>query len=197
MLLHTGLCVLLALAFCAARRQVAQWQASGTAASSAVMVFDHPYAAALLVTLFIATSPFAQVSLTVREVLQILAFLPMILLTRPVVAAPILPGYALGGLFVIDTIRQADADAPPFGQVILVGETLAGWWWLGGGSAPCGERMQDRDSLRAARSLAISSWALSPSGWRLESWLCASGTPVDRRNYAGVSWRWHSTLQCG
>jgi potassium-dependent mechanosensitive channel len=136
LLLHAGLCGVLALAFVMVRRQIAQWQAAGVAASPAVMVFDHPYAAALLVTLLIATSPFVQTPLATREVLQILACLPMLLLTRPVVAAPIVPGlYALGALFAIDTVRQAGADAPLLGQVILTGETLIGMvvvgWWLG------------------------------------------------------------------
>lgn len=134
--LHVGLFVVLALAFGAARRQVEQWEAAGTPAAPALMVFKHPYAAALLVTLLIATEPLAQLPLTVREVLQILIFLPMVLLTRPVVAAPVIPGlYALGGIFVIDTIRQAFAGAPLLGQTLLVVETLAGMgvmaWWLG------------------------------------------------------------------
>ena len=52
--------------------RVQRWQAAGEAASSALRVFQHPYAAALLVTLLIATSPFAQIPLTVREVFEIL-----------------------------------------------------------------------------------------------------------------------------
>src|SRR6266446_4257155 len=134
--LHAGLFLVLALAFGAARRQVQRWLAAGEAASSALRVFQHPYAAALLVTLILATSPFVQLPLTVREVFQIVALRPMMLLTQPVVAAPVVPGlYALGGLFALDTVRQAFAGAPRLGQVLLVGETLAGLvvagWVLG------------------------------------------------------------------
>jgi potassium-dependent mechanosensitive channel len=97
--LHAGLFLVLALVFGAACRQVQRWQAAGEAASSALRVFQHPVAAALLVTLLIATSPFAQIPLTVREVFYIVALLPMLLLTQPVVAASVVPGlYALGGL---------------------------------------------------------------------------------------------------
>ena len=46
------------------------------------------------------------------------------------------PGlYALGGLFALDTVRQAFSVAPRLGQVLLVGETLVGsmvaGWMLG------------------------------------------------------------------
>jgi small-conductance mechanosensitive channel len=90
----------------------------------------------LLVTLLIATSPFAQIPLTVREVFQIVGLLPMLLLTQPVVAASVVPGlYALGGLFALDIVLQALAGAPRLGQVLLVGETLVGiivaGWMLG------------------------------------------------------------------
>jgi potassium-dependent mechanosensitive channel len=134
--LHAGLCLVLALAFGAARRQSQRWQTASEAASSALSVFQHPVAAALLVTLLIATSPFAQIPFTVREVLDIVGFLPMLLLTQPVVAASVVPGlYALGGLFALDIVLQAFAVVPRLGQVLLVGETLVGsivaGWMLG------------------------------------------------------------------
>ena len=134
--LHAGLCLVLALVFGAVRRQIQRWQTAGAATSSALGVFQHPVAAALLVTLLIATSPFARIPFTVREVLDIVGFLPMLLLTQPVVAASVVPGlYALGGLFALDIVLQAFAGVPRLGQVLLVGETLVGsivaWWILG------------------------------------------------------------------
>src|SRR4029450_5249731 len=112
----------LALVFGAARRQVQRWQTAGEAASSALRVFQHPVASALLITLFIATIPFAQIPLTVREVFYIVALLPMLLLTQPVVSAAVVPGlYALGGLFALDIVMQALAGTPRLGQVLLVG----------------------------------------------------------------------------
>ena len=134
--LHAGLCLVLALVFGAARQQSQRWQATGEAAAAALSVFQHPVTAALLVTLLIATSPFAQIPLTVREVFYIVALLPMLLLTQPVVAASVVPWlYALGGLFALDIVLQALAGTPRLGQVLLVGETLLGiivaGWMLG------------------------------------------------------------------
>src|SRR5262249_28644236 len=142
--LHAGLCLVLALAFGAARRQVQRWQAAGEAASSAFRVFQHPIAAAVLVTLLLATAPFAQIPFTVREVLDIVGFLPMLLLTQPVVAASVVPGlYALGGLYALDIVLHAFAVVPRLGQVLLVGETLvgmmvAGWLLVHLRQAPAG-----------------------------------------------------------
>src|SRR5262249_942961 len=136
LLWHAGLFLALALVFGAARRQSQRWQTAGEAASSALRVFQHPVASALLITLLIATVPFAQIPLTVREVFYIVALLPMLLLTRPVVSAAVVPGlYALGGLFALDIVMQALAVTPQLGQVLLVGETLLGiiaaGWMLG------------------------------------------------------------------
>src|SRR5215510_9012494 len=133
---HAGLFLALALVFGAARRQAQRWQAAGEAASPALRVFQHPVAAALLVTLFIATVPFAQIPLTVRNVFYIVALLPMLLLTQPVVAPSVVPGlYALGGLSALDIVLRALGGAPYLGQVLLVGETLLGLlvagWLLG------------------------------------------------------------------
>ena len=134
--LHAGLFLVLALVFGAVRRQSQRWQTAGEAASSALSVFQHPIAAALLVTLLIATSPFTQLPITVREVCYIVALLPMLLLTQPVVAASVVPGlYALGGLFALDIVLQALAGTPQLSQGLLIGETLVGLlvagWMLG------------------------------------------------------------------
>jgi small-conductance mechanosensitive channel len=127
LLLHAGLYLLLTLAFSAARRQSQPWQTESGAACSALTVFQHPVAAASLVTLLIATSPFAQIPLTVREIFQIVGLLPTLRLTQPVVAASVVPGlYALTSLFALDIALQALAVTPRLGQVLLVGETLVG-----------------------------------------------------------------------
>src|SRR5262249_57523511 len=74
--------------------------------------------------------------ITVREVCYIVALLPMLLLTQPVVAASVVPGlYALGGLFALDIVLQALAGTPQLSQGLLIGETLVGLlvagWMLG------------------------------------------------------------------
>jgi small-conductance mechanosensitive channel len=134
--LHAGLFVVLVLAFGAARRQVQRWQAAGEVVSSTLLAFQHPYAPALLVTLLIATAPWSPLPFMVGLVFYLLTFLAMLLLTQPVIGAPVVSGlYALGGLFTLDIVRQAFAGAPLLGQVLLVGETLVGLgaagWVLG------------------------------------------------------------------
>src|SRR5262249_58218674 len=89
---NVGLCLALVFVFGAVRRQVQRWQTTGEAASSALRVFQPPVAAALLITLLIATIPVAQIPLTVRAVFNIVVVLPMLLLTRPVVPASVVPG---------------------------------------------------------------------------------------------------------
>ena len=134
--LYVGLCLVLALAFAAARRQVQRWQTDGETVAAALNVFQHPVAAAGLLTLLLATSPFAQLPLTVRAVYHLVGLLPMLRLTRPVFATAVGPGlYALGGLFALDIVLQALAGPPRLGQVLLVGEMLGGivvaGWMLG------------------------------------------------------------------
>ena len=127
MQLHLGLLIVLFIVFWAARRQVDHWAAAGESESSTVRVLDRPFAAALFLTLFFLTSPLSEVPITVKEVLRILAFAPMILLIQPVINASLAPGlYVLAFLFAIDTLRQPFATAPLISQVILVCETLVG-----------------------------------------------------------------------
>jgi potassium-dependent mechanosensitive channel len=124
---HLGLFILLALLCCLARRQIHRWAPDGDNQSANIMVLDRPFAAALLVTTFFATSPFSQIPIAMRDVLQILALLPIFLLIHSVVEAPLVYGlYALGFLFTVDTVRQAFSGAPIIDQAILVFENLAG-----------------------------------------------------------------------
>jgi potassium efflux system protein len=122
----------LALLFCAARRQVDQWAASGRGISSGIMVFERPYAAALTGALLFASGPFMPTPHMVRNLFAVLALFPMIRLIRPVVPPPMIPLLlTLGTLFALDTVRQAFAGAPLIGETILVLEALAGIAVLG------------------------------------------------------------------
>jgi len=55
--LHPAIFIFLALVFSAARRKIAVWEKSGSDASSAILVFERPYAAALATTLVLVTTP--------------------------------------------------------------------------------------------------------------------------------------------
>jgi small-conductance mechanosensitive channel len=125
--LHPALFIVLALVFAAARRKIAVWEKSGSGASSAILVFERPYAAALTTTLVFATAPlFFQLTTAVRQLLTIAALVPMLRLARPKISASVaFVLYACCVLFAVDTLRQTFAGIQVIGQAILVGETLA------------------------------------------------------------------------
>jgi len=131
MALHVGLFVALTLLCWAGRRQVHRWEAAGEG-SSATPVFDHPYAAALIVSLLIASSPYLPSPPTVRNLFEVLALVPIIRLVKPAVDPRLAPGlYALALLFAVDTVRHALAAAPIIEQTIRVLESLGGMAVLG------------------------------------------------------------------
>lgn len=125
--LHPALFIVLALVFSVARRKIAVWEKSGADASSAILVFERPYAAALTTTLVFATARlFFQLATAVRQLLTIAALVPMLRLARPKISAPVaFVLYACCFLFAVDTLRQTFAGIQVIGQAILVGETLA------------------------------------------------------------------------
>ncbi|MGH7484488.1 MAG: mechanosensitive ion channel family protein, partial [bacterium] len=124
--LHPAIFIFLALVFSAARRKIAVWEKSGADASSAILVFERPYAAALATTLVFATALFFQLPTALRQLLTIAALMPMLRLARPKISAPVaLLLYACCFLFAVDTLRQTFAGIQVIGQAILVGETLA------------------------------------------------------------------------
>jgi len=147
---HVGIFIVLSLVLLAARRQVGQEEAAGNRPAHATTVFDHVFAAALLVTLMIATSPASPVPIMLKRLFEIAALVPIIVLIRGVLPPIVVPAvYALAILFAIDTVRQAVAGAPSVGQGILVLEAVAGivvlgWLWIYG-------------SRRAARGLGRTS----------------------------------------
>ena len=135
---HVGIFLALSLVLLAARRQVGQGETAGDRPSRAAVVFDHPFAAALLVTLMVATAPTSPVPVTVKRLFEIVGLVLIIILTRrslPPIVIPVI--YALAILFAIDTMRWAVTGDPPIGQAMLVLEAVAGivvlgWLWLYG-----------------------------------------------------------------
>jgi potassium efflux system protein len=130
--LHVGLFVLLAVIFCAMRRQLHRWSAAGEGSSLATSVFDRPYAVALVVTLLVASSPHSPIPLTVRELFNVVELAPMIRLTLPAVDPRLISGlYALLFLFALDTARQIFAGVSLIEQAVIMLEILAGMAVLG------------------------------------------------------------------
>ena len=124
---HALLFIVLALVFSAARRKIAAWEKSGADASSAILVFERPYAAALATTLVLVTAPFFfQLPTVVRQLLTIISLVPMLRLARPMISASVaFVLYTCCFLFAVDTLRQAFGGIQLIGQMILVVETLA------------------------------------------------------------------------
>ena len=125
--LHPAIFIFLAVVFSAARRKIAVWEKSGSHASSAILVFERPYAAALGTTLVLVTGPlYFHLPASVRQLLTIVSLVPMLRLARPKISAPVaFVLHACCFLFAVDTLRQTFAGVQVIGQAILVGETLA------------------------------------------------------------------------
>jgi potassium efflux system protein len=155
MALHVGLFVALTLLWWAGRRQVHRWEAAGEG-SSAATVFDHPYAAALIISLLIASSPYLPGPPTVRNLFEVLALVPIIRLMKPAVDPRVVPElYALALLFAVDTVRHALAAAPIIEQTIRVLESLAGMAVLGWSLTFGSLRQSDAQATGLARPGAL------------------------------------------
>jgi len=132
--LHVTLFLALVLVCCAARRKGRGWAATGEGVSARVTVFEHPYAAALIVSLFIASAVISPAPARVKELFSILALGSMIRLVRPVVDARLAPGlYAVATLYGLDVVRQNLGGLLLIEQVLLSLESLAAMavsWWL-------------------------------------------------------------------
>ena len=143
MLLHLGLFSVVAVIFWTARRQIDRSASAGEPASSAVKLFGSPFAAALLFTLTVLTSPVsAEIPIAVRELFQILACVPMIFLMRQIAGAWMVRALCwLSFLFAVDTVRSAVAAGAPIDQLVLLSETLIGTvvagWLLGNTWGSC------------------------------------------------------------
>ena len=118
--------IVLALLFAAARRKLDGWHKSGAPVPPGLAVFERPYAAALATVAVYATLPFFELPTAVRQLLFIVALVPLIRLVQPIVSSAVASGInALALLFAIETLRQAFGGIRFIGQAILVAETFA------------------------------------------------------------------------
>ena len=123
---HIALFLVLSIVLFAARRECGTSDA-GTRSTHGTAVFDHVFAAAFLVTLIVAAAPTSPVPVAVKRLFEIIALVPIIILTRrslPPVVVPVI--YALAILFAIDSVRRSIIGEPPMGQGILILEAAAG-----------------------------------------------------------------------
>ena len=125
--LHIVIFAMLSAVFCAARRGWRRWSAAGDGESQTIAVFDRPYSAALIVILLVASSPSSAVPSSVRNLFEVLALVPVIRLTRPVIDPRLtFTVYTLGVLFALDSLRQTVGGVPVLEQAVLAVEMLAG-----------------------------------------------------------------------
>lgn len=149
---HFGLLIAFSVLFLTMRRHVNRW-APDDASTIITTVTDRPCAAALIVTLLIASSPDSPAPPTVRNLFEVLALAPMIRLIRPAVDQRIIGGlYALGLLFFLDSVRRAYAGAMFFDQAMIVLEALAGMAVIGW-SLAFGHLRQSLTQVSGARRL--------------------------------------------
>jgi small-conductance mechanosensitive channel len=125
--LHAAIVVALTVVFSVARRSVRRKSPAGDDGPREVMAFDRPYAAALAITLLFASSPLSAVPPTLRAVLQVLALIPVLRLTRPALDPQLVPmAYTLAVLFAVDSVREMFGGVAVVEQTILGVEMLAG-----------------------------------------------------------------------
>jgi potassium-dependent mechanosensitive channel len=124
--LHAGVFMAVATLLVMMMRR-ARRDAGDVGGSRVAIVFERPYAAALIFPLLLASSPQLPVPLMLRTSFQVVCLLPVIRLTRPVVDPRLVPGlYALVILYALDTVREAFAGTPLLEQALLVLEMLGG-----------------------------------------------------------------------
>ena len=125
--LHVAILALFAIAMSAARRRVRQWATSPEGVSSALSVFEHPFAGAVVIALLFAAAPNSLLPPAVRNLFIILGLGAVIRVTRLTADPRLVPElYMLWILFTADSLRATVAGAPLIEQAILALELLAG-----------------------------------------------------------------------
>lgn len=124
----------LALMTVAARRRKRQWAASGIGVSAAVNVFEQPFSVALMVVLWVASSPASAAPDRVKDLLFALAFVPVIRLVRRMIDPRVLSMlFAVVMLFLADLLRKTLGGVPLVEQMLLFLEStiaVAALAWL-------------------------------------------------------------------
>jgi len=119
--------LLLAAAARAVRQRISGPGAVGEDTGAAAKAFEHPLAAAFLITVLSTYWIYPWHSRPVRDLVAIVGLIPVLLVIRPLVAPPLRPWlWALGILVVADRIRNIAALTPVLDQGPLLVETLIG-----------------------------------------------------------------------
>ena len=93
----------------------------------AAAVFQVPYSAALLLTLISSIWIHAQAPFAIRQLMALLALVPVLRVLRPMVDPALVPGLdAFAAFYAVDRVRDLISTAPLVEQVLFLVEMLAG-----------------------------------------------------------------------
>jgi len=133
LLLQGALLLVLVVLVRAARQRARRWREAGEVAAETSLVFPHPVAGAFLIALLGSFWLYPRESRALRDLVEILALVPVACIMRPLIPAPLRPWfYALGAVFVADRVRDMAALSPLMDQGPLLLELLIGILVLAG-----------------------------------------------------------------
>lgn len=133
LMLHLAVLLLLAFGFHGARRLVGVWVEAEPRLESSARVFDHPLAAALLLTLVFGESFYPVAPPLLWALLGALALIPSILLLRQLVGRALsLLLYGLAFLYALYLARLVLEPVPLAARLLFLVESIAGFLFLSG-----------------------------------------------------------------
>jgi small-conductance mechanosensitive channel len=110
-----------------ARAHTIGWLAEDRSLANLAAVFEHPFSAALLLTLISSVWIHPQAPFQVRTLLRLIAVLPLLRVVDRLVAEPLRPAmYMLASFFVVDQVRAFFAGVPQVEQTLFLLEMAAG-----------------------------------------------------------------------
>jgi len=157
---HGAILVALVLAMLAVRRRVREWARSPEGASPAMAVFECPVSTAVVITLVLVAGPNTALPPPVRSLFIVVALCAVIPLIRLTADPRLVPEiYALGVLFLVDSMREAAAGVALLEQAILVLQTVTGivvlaWSRTFGALRRIPVRLDDAGRLASYRTVA-------------------------------------------
>mgnify|MGYP000291897276 CR=1 FL=1 len=152
--LQAVLLIVLTVVFTAVHRVVKKRSADAVNGAALKGLFERPYAASFFMVWLYATRYASPTPPMVQELFTVLAFIPTLRLLQPVIRAEFMPGlYALGVLFVVDTLRGLLAGALVVEPLLLMVEGLGGLLVLGWLLTTRREAIVSDDPVRTGRSV--------------------------------------------
>jgi small-conductance mechanosensitive channel len=120
------------------RRRAREWKATKEIATPLTVVFERPVAAAFVLGLLASFWLYSGEPRPARTILEVGALVPMVVIVRALLPAPMVPGlYALAVFFLADRLRDLVLAFPVIERVLFLLEMLAaalvlGWFLRSG-----------------------------------------------------------------